>query len=297
MQSIDDLINALSDTSVSLTSSLLRAQVLAHQLGDQELLGWVKGELSGYRDDSPLPAYRARRGITQGTISDGFRTLSDCTLSTAKMDEQQRAYFLSPIRSGIGELEHQARREIEGKEFAVPVDPVWFPLLDYGLNEDFSVQQAWLRSPAGFFGQIVTEVRSRLLDFALQLRDKVPADAAPSTLKDAIAMPDLRNMFHSAMGNTITLVINAGNAGDVSTAILLKNNLAALKSELSKHGIDSDQLEDLGYAIEEDSDEPQHGDKKLGRSVLAWLGDVTKSSLKSGTEVAIKAALEHFYGR
>lgn len=297
VKTIDDLIDILSTSNGSIEDALIKAQVLAHRLGDAELAGWVKAELTGYPDDMDVPLYRARRGVVMGTISDGYREARDVTLPLSGLTNEQHALLLErPIREGIGEIDYLAQREEAGKQMAHPIDPIWFGLLSKGLSEDYGVQQAWIHPPLGSWRQIVTQVRTRLLDFALKLQDKVPSDTSPSELKSLFQLPELHHLFRDAVGSPITFVFNTGAIGEVSSDILVQNNFPALKLLLAQQGIDSEQIGQLEQAINEDHGASEHTKKKLGHSVAEWLGDLTKSTVKAGAETAIKAALNHFYG-
>lgn len=297
VKTIDDLIDTLSASNGSIEDALIKAQVLAHRLGDAELTAWVKAELRGYPDSMDVPEYRARRGVVMGTVSDGYREARDVTLPLSGLTNEQHALLLAqPVREGIGEIDHLARNEEAGKRMAHPIDPVWFGLLSTGLNEDYGVQQAWIHPPVGYWRQIVTQVRVRLLDLALKLQDKVPPDTSPSELKGLVSLPELHHLFRDVVGSPITLVFNAGAIGEISPDIRMQNNLPALKSVLAQEGVDPERIGQLVQAIKEDTKAPEHTEKKLGQSVAKWLGDLAKSAVKAGAETTIEVALHHFYG-
>jgi hypothetical protein len=266
VKTIDDLIDILDAPNGSIEEALIKAQVLAHRLGDAELAAWVKAELTGYPDGMDVPEYRAHRGVVMGTVSDGYHEARDVTLPLSGLTNEQHALLLCrPVREGIGEIDHLARREDAGKRMARPIDPVWFGLLSKGLTEDFGVQQAWIHPPLGYWRQIVTQVRTRLLDFALKLQDKVPPDTSPSELKGLFPLPELHHLFRDVIGSPITLVINTGAIGEVSPDIRVQNNLDALKLELERQGVGSEQIGELEQAIKEDAEAPEHIEKNRPR--------------------------------
>lgn len=67
MQLIDELITLLSDEKATVQSALLKAQILAHRLGDAELATWVEHELRGYPSDAEVPPYRVLRACQEIT--------------------------------------------------------------------------------------------------------------------------------------------------------------------------------------------------------------------------------------
>ena len=121
-------------------------------------------------------------------------------------------------------------------------------------------------------------------------------EATPTDLKGMVPLADLRSMFRDAIGSTITVVINSGAIGEVSPDIQMQNNFASLKTLLTQQGVKPEEVGRLEQAIKEDASAPNHAEKKLGPSVGKWLGDVTKTAVKAGTEAAIRAALHHYYG-
>ena len=58
MKLIDEIIDLLSNTDTELENALIKAQVLAHKLGEKEIGAWIKSELVGYEDPTTVPEYR-----------------------------------------------------------------------------------------------------------------------------------------------------------------------------------------------------------------------------------------------
>ena len=57
MQLLQDIIEILSSDKPNLENALIKAQVLAHQLGEAEMGAWVEAELRGYPDGAELQAH------------------------------------------------------------------------------------------------------------------------------------------------------------------------------------------------------------------------------------------------
>lgn len=296
MKTIDELIDILSSSPCNLEDALIKAQVLAHVLGDPEMSAWVRAELSGYPSQTEVPDYRIQMMTILGTISNGVYTHEDQALPLSDLTERQRDLLSKQhVRQGVGALEHLAKSEDAGGRFAIPLQPLWYGVLSKRCSIGYSVQQAYAHPPPGGARQILTQIRTRLLDFALQLRDRVPAGTEPAELETAVGSEVARALFENAMHSNITVVMNSGSVGHISTEIRV-NDLNALKNVLSQQGIGSDELAQLEQAITQDDHAPEHESKAFGKSVLKWLGDTTKSLAKAGTETAVKAALKHYYG-
>jgi AbiTii len=296
VKTIDELIDALSSSSCSIEDALIKAQILAHGLGDKEMTAWVKAELSGYPSGTDVPDYRMQVLTVIGTIGNGVYFYKDQRLPLSSLTPAQKAALVEQrVRQGVGAVEHLCKQEDEGKRFAITVQPEWFGPLSKLCTPGYSVQQAYAHPPPGGARQILTEIRSRLLDFALQLRDRVPAGTDPAELKTAVGPEVVRSLFENAMGANITVIFNSGAIGHVSTDIRV-NDLESLNRALSQEGISKEGLTQLEGAIAKDANAQEHGSKKLGKAVLDWIADTTKGVAKTGAQTAVKAALQHFYG-
>lgn len=296
MQMIDDLIDALSASGCSMEDALIKAQVLAARLGDSEMSSWVKAELTGYPSGSNVPPYRLQTLTLTGTIGNGLQFYRNQALPTAHLSDREREYLThQSVRPGVGAIDHLARQEDKGERFAVPVAPEFYGILSKQCSAGFRVTEAWGHPPAGGTRQIITQIRSRLLEFVLALRDRVPAEAKPSELRDVVPLDVSRSLFDNTIGSNITVVVNSGTMGNVAPSIN-HNDLSALKTFLHEQGIDASKIDQLEEAIKEDHGSLEHAKKRLGHAVAQWLGDVTKTAIKVSTETAVKLALRSYYG-
>ena len=297
MKIIDDLIDTLSQPGCAMEDALIRAQVLAHQLGDSEMAAWVKAELEGYPDDTPVPHYRSQLLTLTGTIGNGYYFYKNQTLPVIGLRDSLRdSLTMRNVRQGVGGIEHLAKKEDEGEQFAVPVPPEFYGSLSKMCSEGYAVQQAWAHPPAGGARQILTQVRTRLLQFALNLRDRVPTETSPGQLKDAIPDGEVRSLFNNAMNSNITVVVNSGSIGQLSSDVNVVNNEAALMESLAKLGITDDELKGLDAAIKADAGVVEHKRKSVGPAVANWIGETLKAATKAGVDALVKGAIHGYYG-
>ena len=90
MRLVNEIIELLSSQEPSLQTALLKAQVLAHRLGEFELQQWVDWELKGYPDSATLPDYRILRVTVMGNISNVAYRHTSQPLPLMKLDERLR---------------------------------------------------------------------------------------------------------------------------------------------------------------------------------------------------------------
>ena len=55
---LTEIVNLLTDNTVSVSTSLLKIKVLASRLNNKSLLAWIENELTGYQKKIDLPEYR-----------------------------------------------------------------------------------------------------------------------------------------------------------------------------------------------------------------------------------------------
>ena len=68
MKLIDEIIDLLSNTDTELENALIKAQVLAHKLGEKEIGAWIKSELVGYEDPTTVSYTHLRAHETRGNL-------------------------------------------------------------------------------------------------------------------------------------------------------------------------------------------------------------------------------------
>jgi len=129
MKIIDDIIDLLADEKSSTQSALLKAQILAHRLGDQELGSWVENELRGYPEGAEVPPYRVLGLTLVGHVTNGVYHHSNQTLPTGHLKE--------PLKTNLTQA--RARDSVSAIESWTDKDNIAKP--------KFAVRSAFSRSP------------------------------------------------------------------------------------------------------------------------------------------------------
>lgn len=210
---LDDLITALSDEKESLTGILLKTKVFLHQIGKKELAEWAQHELSGYPDASTLPDYRQLPAhVKANVVSIAWRYTAH-PLPTNHLTYQVREEFINAnITKPIAVIEQWAAGESGSLERQIPME--LNGLLGQKLEAGVHVERAWAETPLADVRNILTQVRSRLLDFLLELRDSVGDADKPDEVKRKAREVDTSGMFNNAIfGPNTTIVV--GNQSSV----------------------------------------------------------------------------------
>ena len=302
MSLLTEIIEALSSQSSSLTEALLKTKVLLHKIGHQELVEWVNNELNGYSDHDNVPAYRilfaqvlaniANSGyqfnahpIPLGHLSKEMRE----SLETAKMP-QSLAVLEKLVDGRDGHLETSIPMEANG-------------ILGQGLSNGFKIQRAWSQIETADVVQVFVQVRSRLLDFVLNLQDKLGEGVSDQEIKQRTDSLDASRLFNNAIfGNNTTIVVGTNNRQQI-TNISVHGDFSALAEGLREHGVQESDIAALDDAVRNDVGAPELEERKYGPSVKAWLQNMLAKAVDASWEVELgvassllATALQKFYG-
>lgn len=300
MKLVHEIIDLLGDEKASTQSALLKAQILAHRLGNAELGSWVEHELRGYPDESELPPYRVLKLTLVGHVTNGVYHYSNQTLATAHLKEPLRTNLTTArIRESIATIESWSNKE----NMALTIPAEALHALSKPLSETYFVQQAWGRYSVGAMDQILIQVRSRLLEFCLKISDKLPDDLTTPQAREKASELGSSEIFRNAVfGDNATIVVGGGTIQGVKNQVS-KSDIESLTRFLVSVGVPKVDIDDLPAAISADSDSSEVQSKAIGPSVRSWIGRVVAKAGTAGWDVSIgaagnllAAAIASFYG-
>ncbi|MFG0501284.1 hypothetical protein ACF8GD_01375 [Pseudomonas putida] len=278
MKLIDEVIGLLSDGREPLQNALIKAQVVAHRLKNEEFYSWVKSELRGYEATEIIPGYRRAHMTMWGSVQNGLQHLKNTQLSTQSVPEEIREKITNrPFYQSVAVIESLSANEDDLK---MVIDRVFYRYLTYGFAKGTSVVEAWGLVSKGFFHQVLSEVRSRLLDFLLNLSDYVPDDGDDKEIRE---MKDLTgSLFKGAVfgdGASINVAVGSANQISGNHTVVLKNNWDHLVTELKAQKVQEADIRALKESIENDK-ECSSVVEGYGESVKSWLSGMIS---KAGT--------------
>ncbi len=294
---LDDLIARLSDESQSITDILLKTKVLLADIEQPELVGWVNRELNGYPDAAELPAYRVVPAqVRANLIAMTFRVESH-PIPLAHIEPEQREHLeSSEVRDGLPVIEALVRKS--GGRVQRPLPMEANGVLAKGLAEGVHINQAWVEIGDVHLANIPAQVRSRLLDFMLELRANVGRDVSTDKLKERSQELDMVGAFHGAVfGDNVTINLGSNIRQIVRNTKVTSE--ADLFATLKDVGVEPAELDELKKALDQDTSE--RGKPTLegatGRWFTALLSKASVGALKIGANVVtsvVAAALTHY---
>jgi AbiTii len=299
---LDEIIGLLSDETASLTAAMLKTKVLLHKIGHKELVEWVNNELNGYPDGTTVPPYRVLPAIVLANAANLAYQISGHpipilhldkeyreNLETARMD-QSLAVLEKYSNSGKGYLERHIPMEANG-------------LLGKSLSNGYMIQRAWSQISITDVNQILVQVRSRLLDFTLELKSEIGDAQTDEEIEVKKEKVDAAGLFnHAIFGHNTTIVVGNNNIQSVGNQNA-KGDMGALLNELRRVQVSEQDLDALQSAIYSDAGSQEHEAKKFGAGVRQWLGNMMSKAAATSWQIELgiagnllTSALQNYYG-
>ncbi|MGA4073546.1 hypothetical protein ACI2TP_19765 [Ralstonia nicotianae] len=288
MQLLKEIVTLLSDKDGSLTDALLKTKVLMHRIGHKELAGWVNDELNGYTTDRPVPNYRVIPTRLHGDVSNIAWRHNAAQLPTAHLEKEIRERLcIEKVRQSVQVLEQLSKAT---DSLTRPVRPELYGVLAKGgIDPSFHIDRAWVQFEPTQIVNVLIEVRSRLLDFALNLQGEL-GDVAEDNMKQAAKGIDAAGMFASAVfGDNTTFVIGNSNETTITNAVT-KGDFAALAKAFKDTGVSETDVTELKVAVDDDDPKTVAETKQFGPRVKAWMGKMSAKAIDGAWSIGIGAA-------
>lgn len=250
---LDEIIDTLTRQDSSLVDALLQTKVLLHQIGKKELADWVNHELDGYPNDAPLPSYRVLYTQVLANMSNVAWRISAHPIPLAHLrDDRRHSLEQTEMRQGLAVIEDLVSKG-DGGSLHRSLPPELYASLGKGLSNGFKIERAWCEISRSDAKGILTQVRSRLLDFLLALHGSVGSGVTEANLKQRTDSVDMAGMLANAVfGPHATIILGSHNTQIVSNAGAT-GDIAALTTALKGIGIPEDEIEGLHRAIDADN--------------------------------------------
>lgn len=284
---LDEIIETLSDENGTLNSALLKTKVLLHSLGKKELVAWVTNELKGYPDEN-VPDYRIIGAEVHGHVTSVAWQVTDYVLPIMHLTKQQQDSLTTfPCTMSISSIEESIknyRSKGSSSRLIRSLPPEYGPLFQKVLSRGTNIMSAWCEINMMNVERILPEVRSRLLDFALELRDVVGIDVSEKELVDKAAMVDTEKLFTTAVyGTGNTIIIGSHSIQAITNQ---KDDIEGLIQTIGKLGFQQIELNELRQAVLEDKSEGKVPDITEGKTAK-WFSKAIKGAGKEAVKAGV----------
>lgn len=151
--------------------------------------------------------------------------------------------------------------------------------------------------------QITAQVRSKLLDFLLEVSEKVGADMSEEAVKRVAQSPEAGSMFNNAIfGDNATILVGHNSQQHVHNSVE-RGDFESLAEFLRTQQIEEPDLTALQQAITADSSSTEVAAKQFGPETRTWLSRMLDKSINTAWQVEIgiagsllENALSKYYG-
>ncbi|MBA8329551.1 hypothetical protein HVX13_06005 [Citrobacter freundii] len=304
MNQLEEIIQILSSGNEGVTNALLKTKILLFSIGKKELAAWVNYEINGYPDNAQLPDYRIVSTRILADLNNGVRHYNAFPLPISYLeDDDYEDATQSEVRLSISQVENLVLNAGDNHTLQQPI-PLDIAYLKYckSIERGYEMTRCYKEIALHNFVSILTQVRSRLLDFTLELSDHVDEIPGEKSMMEKLKNIDTASLFHNSIFGDNT-VINFGNENNISvTNNISKNDLESLKKYLTEQGFSQDDVRDLEIAITSDGPiAPRNGN--YGQSVSNWLANVVGKAAHGAMGIGIAVvtevatlALKKYYG-
>lgn len=290
MKQLDEIVDLAASDDARLVTILRKCLVVATRLKNDRLREWVTAELNGYKDHLMMPDYRITAITAKGFFIGPFQAqINDQPLPSGFLKKEHRWWATTGyLKESISAYEAMT----SGAEKHDTAILNWPPDLVVHYQSKFfqgyTLNRAWQEIPIGSVIAVVDAVRTRLLQFALEMQSEVGSN--DNTIPDPeIVERTVQNIIY---GGTNFVGHVTGSIKIIGNQLVFKDDFGSLQKALEEIGINNAQIDELKQAIEADLGEG--AELGFGRRVASWLQKagtyVGKEGLKAGLEVAQKAA-------
>ena len=294
-----------TSSDVPLGQVLRLCMRLGQQLANKELMDWARKEASGYSDSMELPDYRIIPTEVRGNFIGPFQSgLKNAHIPKSSIEKEHRdALFTVDLMEPVHELEEYGKGG-KGGSNAYQISWSGDAIAYYQNKEIYSnglvLASAWRLMTAQSVIGVLETIRTRVLDFILQLQDELSLDLdKPNKTEHLIVdTPQVNSTINNTIYGGNVALSNDGNAM-IESINITSGNADELKSYLASIGVKKPDLDQLSESIKQDGDI----DKDLGPEVSKWLAQMSvkalRGTLKVGKDVAVgcltKAVMQYYH--
>ena len=249
---LQDIQHAATNSERSVTDLLRMAIVLARRLRHDPLAHWARRELDGYFGEaSQVPEYRRlKNGVLIGQFLGPFGSaVKNSPIPLDSLPKEVRESIRSmPLVEPIASYEAATGGESGTLTMPLPQVVSIFGRLGLEYWRGYTLAEAELRFSSGVVRGVIDAVRTRLLEFALEIEAVNPAAGeAPSIGPPPVAPPVVQQLFDSTIflgGSTMQKQTTNTNVvvGSEGVQIGQGERLRQEQTVTTRTGIDGDDF-------------------------------------------------------
>lgn len=285
---VTDIVNGAVDDGVKLATLLRKLLIVGDNLDNESLKKWVLHELNGYDTIDQLPPYRTMDITAKGQFLSIAGQMNDQPIPSAVLKEEHRwwaekAYLLNAIASFEALVEDDSSDGRVITEWPANMTAYYSNAFKGG----WTLNRAWQEIPTNAIRGMLDNVRTRILQFALELKREVGEDELSS---DSASPEKVNNAVQTFIygGQNIISPSIAGDVQVIGQQVVVQGDFFSLSSALEAIGVAAQEVSELEAAITDDrAGGADHG---YGDRVKGWLAKAGGYVAKEGGAAAVDVA-------
>lgn len=290
---LQEVIDELINTDKSLQGPLMKLNYFGRLTKNQKFINFTTNEMKGYEVGAIIPEYRKTIAKLLVTAQSPYIDSQEIEVPISAIKEMRKNFTYLDVRDGIVTVEKMARDMVEkgNKEFYKPMPLQSLPLIQpilrqlYKANPPLDATSSRLIGNGNIFLDIPSSIRTTLLELVMAVADEFGYDVEINEFNTT----KINNTINNYMSTHITNsgdgnVINTGNENKIlNSNSIQKGDLESIKKELTKQGIDSEDINNLTEILQSES---PNEDKTLGENAINWILDISKKALNGVGKIA-----------
>lgn len=206
---IDDIANGAAISQI-----LLKAQIIAHNVGDEKFSKLIKNEQQGYPPNDDIPDYRKLKSMVKATFVDSWGNVQTVDVHSEIIEDKRIRDLLTfvYVKESLVQVEAMYNNAESGM-LRVKVPVFAYPTIkELYKNYNVKVYSANYCFSKESLLSIVENVKAQLLDLLLQFNDKLDWDMELTADRNK----DMAKTIINNVYNVKAVVANMGN-GNVET--------------------------------------------------------------------------------
>ena len=299
---LQEVINDLIDIDLSLCKPLMKLYYLGKLINNQELIEYTHKEINGYDvQDENIPYYRKTRPRLFAKIKNNLGVEEKPEIPFSMLEENlKNAIEATPIYFGVEYVERMKEGSLERQVGSILI-PEFLPYIQPIINTiikgitPWYVQQVESVYNSIVFFNIVSNIRTRLLDFVMEIGEKFGMNVEVNTFKKST---DTNNKIINNIMNTTIYnngdgnFTNTGNSNSITNSTnIVKNDFESLKKELKKLNIEDKEIENLEQILSRE----KPNNNELGTETNNWINKMKDLGVTVSAEI-LASMIKSFFG-
>lgn len=281
MSLLREIQNDAASSEIDVASLLRKCKILAGRLGSREFSAWVDMELNGYPVAQPVPKYRKLVTSWWAQFVSPAWNVDRAAIPEFIVPKESRKHFhWTEISEGVAAVQDFASADAK----AVIARPELTPAVQGKMYPGMSCTNVWSEIHSSAFAQLLSAIRTRVLDFAMDIEAENPAAGEAPLNSKPIPEEKLTPIVINHIGQVGNLAQSSHSFQQTAHTGIQPGDLEALKKFLLSEKVSPQGVKELEDAVRSDKGQ-------FGPRVQAWLGKMAVTSAEIGKAVAIQAII------